>query len=230
MNLKHLKPMFPFYGSKHRLAKHYPKPAHGTIIEPFAGSACYSLWHYEMNVILYDADPVVCAVWDYLIRSKPSEIRRLPKNVPSTVDDLKVVQEAKWLIGFWCNKASSTPRNMLSAWAREYPNKGFWTTDSMRERVAVQCGKIDHWTVKNKSYEDADNIKATWFIDPPYYGKPGSRYKYNDVDYQHLAKWCGDAKGQRIVCEQEGADWLPFESFALIRGARKKSKEVVWIA
>lgn len=54
---------------------------------------------------------------------------------------------------------------------------------------------------------------ATWFIDPPYRGRPGSHYRYGSklIDYTNLAAWCQMLPGQVIVCEQHGADWLPFE-------------------
>lgn len=36
--------MFYYYGRKKQLAKLYPKPNYSVIIEPFAGSAAYSLF------------------------------------------------------------------------------------------------------------------------------------------------------------------------------------------
>ena len=34
-----LKPFFTYYGGKYRAAPKYPEPVHGSIVEPFAGSA-----------------------------------------------------------------------------------------------------------------------------------------------------------------------------------------------
>lgn len=73
----------------------------------------------------------------------------------------------------------------------------------------------------------------TWFVDPPYQAECGGLYKHNLVDYEHLRKWCLKREGQCIVCEQSGADWLPFEPFVTIKatpGKRGKSysKEVIW--
>lgn len=34
--------IFGYYGSKSKIAQHYPSPWFDTIIEPFAGSAAYS--------------------------------------------------------------------------------------------------------------------------------------------------------------------------------------------
>ena len=52
----------------------------------------------------------------------------------------------------------------------------------------------------------------------------------NDIDYSALADWCHSRKGQVIVCENEGADWLPFERLCEQVGANraKRSMEVIW--
>ena len=43
--------MFYYYGRKKQIIRHYPSPNYDTIIEPFAGSAAYSLykdnWQYN---------------------------------------------------------------------------------------------------------------------------------------------------------------------------------------
>ena len=36
--------MFYYYGRKKQIAKYYPEPKYDTIVEPFAGSAAYSLY------------------------------------------------------------------------------------------------------------------------------------------------------------------------------------------
>jgi site-specific DNA-adenine methylase len=82
-----MRPFFSFFGSKWRVAPHYPKPTHNTIIEPFAGSAGYTLRYPNRNVRLYDADPIICGVWDFLLRAASEEIRRLPL-VFSHIDEL----------------------------------------------------------------------------------------------------------------------------------------------
>ena len=58
----------------------------------------------------------------------------------------------------------------------------------------------------------------------------GKYYKYNNIDYRHLAEWCKSRKG---LCEQEGADWLPFKPFRSIKACagkyrKGKSKEVIY--
>ena len=61
--------MFSFYGAKRRLAGFYPEPVYDTIIEPFCGSAAYSIYgdRWQKNVWLYDVDHRITAVWQFLI-------------------------------------------------------------------------------------------------------------------------------------------------------------------
>jgi site-specific DNA-adenine methylase len=107
----------------------------------------------------------------------------------------------------------------------------FWGK-AIRKRIALQLKHIRHWKIEQKSYEEVENREATWFIDPPYY-KSGNYYRYNQVDYEYLAQWCQGRKGQVIVCEQAGADWLPFMSFRTIKTTegkhgKAKGRELVW--
>jgi len=53
------------------------------------------------------------------------------------------------------------------------------------------------------------------------------------VDYERLASWCRTRKGQTIVCENEGATWLPFEPFLVTKANEsktggKRSREAIW--
>jgi site-specific DNA-adenine methylase len=49
---------FAYYGAKHGLASKYPRPRHPVVVEPFAGSAAYSVHHAATidHAILIDAD------------------------------------------------------------------------------------------------------------------------------------------------------------------------------
>lgn len=95
-----MKPFFCYFGGKWRAAPRYPQPRFATIIEPFAGAAGYATRYADRNVRLYDVNPVVVGVWDYLIKASPSDVMGLPTKITST-DDLppSVPQEARWLIG-----------------------------------------------------------------------------------------------------------------------------------
>jgi hypothetical protein len=230
-----MRPFFSFFGSKWRVAPHYPKPVYPTIVEPFAGAAGYSLRYPEHETHLYDADPIICAVWRFLIGVSPEEIRSLPLQFDN-VDEIDAPQEARWLIGFWLNKGTVQPSKSPSKWMRDYqarqPGCTYWSA-AVAERIASQVPKIRHWTITQDSYmEIPEQGPATWFIDPPY-EVAGKAYKFHDIDYANLGAWCRSRSGQVIVCENEGARWLPFQPFRTIKGLEgkrggKRSEEVIW--
>jgi site-specific DNA-adenine methylase len=235
--MSRLKPFFTYYGGKYRIAPKYPAPQHRMIIEPFAGSAGYSVTYPDRDVVLCDLNEKVCGTWDYLINANESDIRSIPVGF-ETVDDLQVPQEVKWLVGWWCNKGTTTPAKSPSKWMRDRirPNS-FWGS-TIRERVASQVQHIRHWKVFHGTYQDLGDWDdgATWFVDPPYDNKAGSHYTHGSkgLDYQHLASWCRSRTGQVMVCENDGADWLPFRPFLLAKatpGKQKEgrcSKEAIW--
>ena len=170
---KQLRPFFGYFGGKWRDAlRNYPAPEHPLIVEPFAGSAGYTLEYPDRQVVLCEVDPTIAAVWSYLIHVKPEEINAIPDVSPgTTVDDLNVCPEAKWLVGFWLNRATSYPRKSPSKWMRDGIRPGSFWGDRVRSTIAAQVTHIRHWQVHNCSYEKAPiSEDATWFIDPPYVG------------------------------------------------------------
>lgn len=229
-----MRPFFGFYGGKWRDSlKHYPQPSCSTIVEPFAGSAGYSVRHYDRQVILGEKDPVIFGVWDFLIKTPASEILAIPDlEEGQSVDDLPICQEARWLVGFWLNRAASRPRTSPSAWMREGIRPGSFWGDRVRNTIASQVDRIRHWKIYNCSYEEIPwEGEATWFIDPPYQ-KQGRHYHYGaeDIDFPTLATWSRERRGQVIVCEQDGADWLPFRTLARTKTTRVgiRSNEAIW--
>jgi site-specific DNA-adenine methylase len=231
-----LRPFFGYFGGKWRDApKHYPAPAHDYIVEPFAGSAGYSLRYAGRKVILCEIDPVLASVWQYLVRVKPKEILAI-RDLQSeeSVDDLRVCQEARWLVGFWLNRGTAGPRRSPSQWMRDGIRPGsFWGT-RVRHTIASQVELIRHWRVFNRSYSECPTPKAaTWFIDPPY-ETAGKHYKFGSeqIDYHVLARWCRSRPGQVIVCENKGAKWLPFRPLPDVKTTRanRRSKEVAWFS
>lgn len=225
-----LRPFFLYYGAKWRLAPKYPYPKCKAIIEPFAGAAGYSLLYPDRDVILFDINPIVYGVWSYLINCSVSDINRLPSYIED-IRDVNCSQEEKWLMGFWVNNGVASPRNVMSKWGRGEKGKGglFWG-DTVKERIKSQKHKIKHWKVFNASYDSCPNVIATWFIDPPYNNKAGSFYAHKFSDYESLSVWCQDRETQSIVCENYGANWLPFVPFVTSKStfSDRVSKEVIW--
>jgi len=83
-----------------------------------------------------------------------------------------------------------------------------------RERIASQLASIRHWRVKCGDYRGAEQASpATYFVDPPYV-VAGHHYRHGsrDLDFDALGAWCRGLRGQAIVCEAQGAGWLPFEA------------------
>lgn len=238
-----LKPFWRYYGGKWRAAPHYPAPKHGMIIEPFAGAAGYSLRHYRNRVVLIEKYDVIVEIWRYLVRVPAAEILAIP--TVEHVDDLPawVPQAARWLVGFTLNAATTVPSKSLSAGHKDLATKGRifegWTP-AMRERVASQVEHIRHWIVLQGEYHCTNtNIPVTWFVDPPYQ-TAGKYYKHSSsaLDFDALSLWCRSRRGQIIVCENDGATWLPFEHFrdikasdmtsSSLRTSKGKSAEAIW--
>lgn len=229
-----------YYGAKNRIAGRYPDPRYDAIIEPFAGSAGYSCRHFERKVILVEKNPVVHGAVDFLIRSSAEDILRLPLIAPgdSLNNHDELCQEAKWFIGFWLNNGTVGGCVSSSAWRTSiWPNTtaNYWGP-SCRLRAAYTASKIKHWRIILGDYTDAPDVEATWFIDPPYQNA-GKFYPCSskNIDFNALGEWCKSRKGQVIVCENEGADWLPFQKLCEFVGTakdgdkRKRSVEAVWM-
>jgi len=211
-----MKPMWNYYGAKYKMARRLGPPQRDHVIEPFAGSACYSCYWEPRQVTIVEIDPVIYGVWAYMHRTSADEIMKLP--IVDHVNELPAgtPQEAKWLVGFNLNHGNAAPANARSVWGKTFRER-FWGPRA-RGRIASQVDKIRHWKIVHGSYADMDNTDAHWHIDPPYQGRPGRYYKHNEVDYAALAAWCRSRKGFVHVCEGPDADWLPFVPFSTIKG------------
>jgi site-specific DNA-adenine methylase len=215
------KNMFSYYGSKSKIVDYYPPPKHKRIIEPFAGSARYSLKYWQNDVLLVDKYPVIVGIWNYLIQATKADILGLPDlKTGDNVDAFNISQEEKWLIGFCINGGSAQPKKT----AKDYNTWG-----EAKIRIADDVQKIKHWKVMLGSYEDLQNEEATWFIDPPYqFGGEWYVKSTKHIDFAKLAEWCQGRNGQVIVCENTKADWLPFKPMVDMQGAMYKTTEAIW--
>jgi hypothetical protein len=217
--------MFSYFGSKGRLADLYPAPAHRRVVEPFAGSARYSLLYWDREVWLNDLDPTIVDIWRYLQQATRREILALPELRQG--EDLRNI---KWLspvernlLGFTINRAQSSPASICTSWAAQENWIG-----QLKRTILWHSDHIKHWKVTCRAYADLPNERATWYIDPPYQGVPNG-YRCGVPDYRHLAGWCRWRRGQVIVCEGEGANWLPFRFLANHRAVSGKMyAELVW--
>ena len=225
-----MRPFFPYYGSKWNMARYYPAPVHSLVIEPFAGSAGYATFYGCPRVNLIDADPIIAGIWRYLIKATEREILRLPElpEVGDCVDDFPMVpQEARWLIGFWLNRGSASPKKSRTAYSARTDRAQLNWGARAKERIAGQLERIRDWRVCEGSYRQQMNREATWFIDPPY-GDKGRFYRVTFDRFDELAVWCRERQGQLIVCEGAGATWLPFRPLGDFKTSKGRAAEVVY--
>lgn len=213
--------MFYYYGAKNQLAKHYPAPSWGTIIEPFAGSAGYSqFWRKTIRqAILIEKDERVVELWHQLLRMTPEAILALPTPEVGAYYD----QPMDMLIKMAA--ASNGVSAMAGPLACPKRVVGVWP--GMLRRMAARVDDLRNWVVIHGDYTDSIDYvqrhypvgsRFTWFIDPPYQPRAttskawtplGAGYRGAGLDYAALGAWVDELPGQVIVCEQEGADWHP---------------------
>lgn len=219
--------MFPYFGSKQNLVNYYPAPSCDRIVEPFAGSGRYSLKYFDRDVVLIDKSDMIIGIWRYLQRATVFDILAMKKiqNEHDYLNSGLICKEERDLLGFVLSRMTSAhPKRCVSTKSMaERPNKINYRLNF----IAKHLDKIRHWNFVHGDYKDALNCNATWFIDPPYQLQ-GKHYKFNKVDYAELSAWCNTREGQVIVCEQLGADWMPFKHLGIQRGARKTTTDVMY--
>jgi hypothetical protein len=242
MTPAYLKPFWRYYGGKWRAAQRYPKPLHATIVEPFAGAAGYSLRYYQHKVVLVEKYAVIAEMWRWLIGASRSDVLAIPEvfdlgDLPSWVPS-----GGRSLVGFGLAEGAGSPRQHMSPVARR--NRGTrperlnsanhargWSP-AMKERVASQVECIRHWRVIEGDYTKSPDIKATWFVDAPYQvaGDKVYVHKARDINYSVLGTWCRKRRGQVMVCENEGATWLPFSPLYRSTTTMNKTvnQEMLW--
>jgi site-specific DNA-adenine methylase len=226
--------MFSYYGSKSKIVDYYPPPKHKKIIEPFAGSARYSLKYWQNDVLLVDKYEVIYNVWKYIQTASKKDILSLPSpDYGDTLVNYDLSDIERNFLGFLTGQGFSKPQNSVTKFATLH-ERGDGRISTKLKYIANNKFKIKHWDIKLGSYDEIENKEATWFIDPPYqFG--GEHYVENtkNIDFAKLAKWCKTRNGQVIVCENSKADWLPFKEMTkrcdnLSNAHKKRTVEVIW--
>ena len=214
--------MFYYYGRKHKIARHYPEARFPVLVEPFAGSAAYALFgnHWRKKVILIERDPQVAALWRWFIdQATEKDLLEFPDpEIGKRTEEFLHILHAASKRAFDFRGMTATSL-LMANWRANKP------------RMVSCLSKIKHWTLIEGDYTCAPDVEATWFIDPPYQGEAGTGYRYGSkqLDYQQLARWVAERKGEVIVCEGGGANWLPFEPLVdLVGVAGKRSKEQMY--
>lgn len=215
--------MWSYYGSKSKVVDLYPAPKYGRIIEPFAGSARYSLKYFDRDVLLVDKWEVIVKIWHYLQQATPSDIMGLPEpKYKESIEGYNLSEGERLLMGFLVARGVRRPQKIVQK---------FSDINSAKKQIAAQLFKIKHWQIRLGSFESVDNQEATWFIDPPYQ-MGGELYNICErdanIDFNQLQEWCKNRSGQVIVCENTKANWLPFWPVGNLTGAYSNTTEAMW--
>lgn len=232
-------PLFKWFGSKWLSSKTLPNPRYKSIIEPFAGSAGYSLRYADHQVTLCESDPHIYRLWQWLIcEATEASIREIPIGVVEGTDIRTIgLNEGQELL----LKSWQRTNNVGSCWTiSKWGNLPGQFTSNTRSRVASEFAAIRHWKIFNdgmnllRSY----NGEATWMIDPPY--MHNYQYKSNPLNYEELGALVRSKRGQIIVCEAicqktgKVPTWLTFKYFGSRITSRRKagnshhSKELIY--
>ena len=194
--------MFYYYGRKKKLVKKYPEPIFSTIVEPFAGSAAYSLhWWENKEVTLIEKDKQVYELWRYLQSASPKNILDMPdlKRGEKTSDFLHILHSASKRAFDY--KTITVTKVLEANW------------NCNKKKIAEQIPFVSNWKILYGDYSISPDIEATWFIDPPYFGDMGTGYRFgsDSIDYEELRNWIMSLRGQVIVCGSPSDTWLDFE-------------------
>jgi 16S rRNA G966 N2-methylase RsmD len=243
--------LFSMYGGKGAVVHRYPAPLHPVIVEPFAGAAAYSLRHgLDKKCVLFDADRRMARLWQFLLTKNalPAAEAVIPDTIKvgANVLDLTkglrdfLAEQATWDVDpLQVEKFIEGLEELLMAQANIGTQGALGRHTQVTEFAADQWHRIKkrlrcflprmrEWEFYEADYSAADRgfpritPHTTWFIDPPYNNSAGSRYRAKVKDYRALANWIQRLPGQVIVCENAGADWLPFRRLA--RGARVRAR------
>ena len=219
--------MWSYYGSKSKIVDLYPPPKFKRIIEPFAGSARYSLKYWKNDVLLMDKYSVIVDIWQWLQTCSKSDILKFPKfKKGEDIRNFGLSEiEVKFLGFLVAGQGAASPQYVVSKFGEfEHGNQNVY------KRVAENLHKIKHWAIQLGTYDEIPNFEATWFIDPPYqFGGEYYRYSNKQLDFNHLGRWCEQRNGQVIVCENTKADWLPFKQMQKIQGtSNTNTVEAIW--
>lgn len=244
-----MRAFFTYYGSKYMGAPKFGAPRRGEVVEPFAGSACYSCYWNAPKVLLNDLSEDVCVLWDFLTGCSADDIRRIPDSFRGNEEYQALDRAQRTLVCWNVNYGSSDVRDTLNKWYLDFVRNGWKRTDPdcplprdsknvtmrfweprLKHIIIQQLPLIRGWKVRQGSYEGIPDRDAHWHIDPPYSSRAGRAYKHSDIDYAHLAEWCRTRSGAVDVCEHEGADWLPFRPLYGLTTLNRKRKttEMVW--
>ncbi len=239
-------PLFKWFGAKWQASKYYPRPKYPSILEPFAGSACYALRNSSArtDVTLAESNLNVYNLWDWLIHeASEHDIREIPINLKegTNILDVGLTRGQSLLLKHW-----QRTNNVGNCWTiSPWGNKPGQFTANTRARVANEVYLVKRWKVYRDGFSAmraslgaVENPLSTWFVDPCY--QYNYQYGCGETDYGLVAEMVKMHEGQAIVCEAKCPktgkipNWLPFRFFRRTVTSRRKStnnhhsSELIW--
>jgi hypothetical protein len=202
-NAMKIGPLFKWFGSKWQSAKHYPAPEHDILVEPYAGGAGYALNHCDKHVVIWEDDPNLQALWQWLIsQATPADVRDIPIGLSEGTDirSLGLTLGQQLLLKHWQRTNNVGDCWTISRWGHL---PGQWTVNT-RSRVAEQIGAIKHWEIVQPI--DLIDVPCTWFIDPPYLFNYRYRAGLPKFDFENLASFVDTISRESLVIACEAAD------------------------
>lgn len=236
------KSVFSYYGGKSKIVDLYPQPRFDLIIEPLAGAGAYAFKHAKRGsgrtAWLNDLDDRTASIWEFLLSPDAADWieRYWPAHVTvgSRGTDYLPTESPVGLFELFRAEANQGTQGARGV-HEQVTGMGAECWPRTRRKFLEIIPQISHWRFTRRDFSSVLGSNATWFIDPPYSNPAGSRYRTGEgLDYTTLANWCKERDGQVIVCENLGADWLPFRQLehrrVSIRSRYQKAdaKEVMW--
>jgi hypothetical protein len=134
--------MFSYYGSKSKIVNYYPEPKFKKIIEPFAGSAKYSLKYWENDILLIDKYERIYKLWKYLQSCSEKDILKLPDfNRGKYFNTDGLIEEEITLLGFIAGQGASIPQMKAGTFKGMNPER-------TKKQIFSNLYKIKHWEIK----------------------------------------------------------------------------------
>jgi hypothetical protein len=193
------------------------------VIEPFAGSMAYSLYHRPKVALGLEVNERVVQLWRRLCAMDLEEIETM--RIPEVGE---VTRNLYWVL-------TSSSSHSLEFGYRTMTPFMHERAESQRDMTARHWPYANHVLYRWDDYREAPILAATYFIDPPYQGV-AAYGEHSKIDYRGLAEWVHSLpdEAQVIACEGPNGTWLPFKEHKRFRGVRTKpgrehtNHEYVW--
>jgi len=140
--------MFSYYGSKSKIVDYYPPPKYGKIIEPFAGSARYSLKYWDREIMLFDKYVVIIKVWKWLQQCSKQDILNLPDiyKLKKGFDlrTLNLSEGELLFMGLNAGIASTSPRYKISPMTADQNGMQTYFNEPQIIYIKLNTGKLNY--------------------------------------------------------------------------------------